>query len=250
MGGLKNKNNKVKLSSIKTIKKRKTDLSVQLLKKRFVKAYTDPRSAASFTTPSNLLKQGQFVGLSKKEAYAALQHLDTYTRHKDTKRKFERNRVVVGTIDQQWQIDLMDMQNVQKQNKKYKYILTVIDVFSKYGWAIPSKSKTGHDISAAFKIVLASGRKPKYVQSDKGKEFLNKIFQTLLKDANITFFTTENDDIKAGIVERFNRTLKEKIWRYFTHANTYKYLDVLSDIVLSYNNTIHRSLNMAPIKVS
>ena len=87
------------------------------------------------------------------------------------------------------------------------------------------------------------------VQSDKGMEFLNSTFQSMLRRHGVHFYTSENEDLKASVVERFNRTLKTKMYRYFTHANTRRYLDVLDDLLHSYNNTRHRSIGMAPVEV-
>ena len=88
------------------------------------------------------------------------------------------------------------------------------------------------------------------VQSDKGTEFLNSTFQAMLRRHGIKFYTSENEDLKAAVVERFNRTLKSKMFRYFTHANMRRYLDVLNDFLHSYNNTYHRSIGMAPSEVN
>jgi Chromo (CHRromatin Organisation MOdifier) domain len=93
-------------------------------------------------------------------------------------------------------------------------------------------------------------RHPAHLQTDKGTEFLNKKFQSMLKSNAIRFYTTENSDIKASVVERFNRTLKTKMWKYFTYKNTYRYIDILQDLLHSYNNTHHRSIAMTPIQVS
>jgi hypothetical protein len=87
------------------------------------------------------------------------------------------------------------------------------------------------------------------LQTDKGTEFLNHVFQAMLKKNNIHFYTSENEDIKAAVVERFNRTLKTKMWKYFTYKNTLKYIDILGDLLHSYNNTYHSSIRMAPSQV-
>jgi len=88
------------------------------------------------------------------------------------------------------------------------------------------------------------------LQSDKGTEFLNSTFQSMLRRRGIKFYTSENEDLKASVVERFNRTLKTKMFRYLTHANTRRYLDVLDDLLHLYNNTHHRSIGMAPSEVN
>ena len=88
------------------------------------------------------------------------------------------------------------------------------------------------------------------LQSDKGTEFLNSTFQSMLRRCRIKFYISENEDLKAAVVERFNKTLKTKMFRYFTHANTRRYLDVLDNLLHSYNNTHHRSIGMAPSEVN
>jgi len=84
------------------------------------------------------------------------------------------------------------------------------------------------------------------VQSDKGTQFLISTFQSMLQRRGIHFYTSENEDLKASVVELFNRTLKTKMYRYFTHTNTRRYVDILDDLVHSYNNTYHRSIGMTP----
>src|SRR5437867_12698331 len=103
-----------------------------------------------------------------------------------------------------------------------------------------NKTKSSKNIMDAFKEILASGRKPNKLQTDEGTEFVNKDFQKFLKSEFIDFFTTKSE-VKASIVERFNRTLKEKMWRHFTKNNTYKYTDILSDLLKNYNNSFHRT---------
>ena len=112
-----------------------------------------------------------------------------------------------------------------------------------------SKNKSGQSITEAFKSIL-NEEIPLMLQSDKGTEYKNVQFQSLLKECDIRFDTSENDDIKAAIVERFNRTLKSRIYRYFTHSKSFRYVDVLQDLVYSYNHTHHSSIGMDPAMVS
>ena len=157
---------------------------------------------------------------------------------------------MVGGIDHQWQADLVDMGRLSKDNQCVKYLLTCIDVFSKYAWIVQLRNKTGQSLVDAFQSILNSGRKPKRLQTDKGSEFTNRKFQTFLKREKIHFFTTHNVETKASIVERFNRTIKTKMWRYFTKHNTSTYLPVLEHFVDAYNKSYHRSIKRAPISVS
>lgn len=219
-------------------------------KKRVVARYTDVKAPSSFTSVTKLQKH-HFRHLNPAVIRDALVSLDAYTKHKPIRRKFARNKTITGAIDQQWQIDLMDMQALASHNDRFRYVVTAIDVFSRYAWAVPIKSKSGADVTEAFREMTGTGeRRPRTVQTDKGKEFLNKIFQDHLKSEGIEFFTGENDDIKASLVERLNRSLKEKLWRYFTHKRTYRYVDVLHHVVSSYNRTHHKTLKMAPAQVS
>ena len=170
--------------------------------------------------------------------------------HKPVRRKFQRWRTIVGGIDHQWQADLIDLQKLKKENEGHVFLLTCIDVFSKYAWVVPLKDKTGASLTKAFRQIFATGRKPLKLQTDKGTEFKNRLVQTFLRESKVEFFTTENEDIKAAIVERFNRTFKEKLWRYFTKTNSSKYLDVLPHLVRSYNLTTHRSIQRPPVEVN
>ena len=219
-------------------------------KKRVVAKYTDVKAPSSFTSVTKLQKH-HFRDLNPAVIRDALVSLDAYTKHKPIRRKFARNKTITGAIDQQWQLDLMDMQALASHNDGFRYVVTAIDVFSRYAWAAPIKNKSGAAVTEAFQKMTDTGeRQLRTVQTDKGKEFLNKIFQDHLKSEGIEFFTGENDDIKASLVERLNRSLKEKLWRYFTHKRTYRYVDVLHHVVSSYNRTHHKTLKMAPAQVS
>ena len=136
-----------------------------------------------------------------------LQSVDAYTKHKPYKRRFPRRKTQTWGIDKQWQLDLIEMLPFKKYNKGYSYIMVAIDVFSRYAFAEAIKSKQGKDVTEAFKSMIKE-RRPLNVQTDKGKEFLNKHFKNLLKETGITFFTGENSDIKCSLAERFNSTLQ------------------------------------------
>ena len=174
---------------------------------------------------------------------------DTYTLHKPIRRHFRRNRVIVGGIDHQWLMDLADMQSMQKFNNGYRYLLVCIDMFSKYAWVVPLKNKTGLSLVEAFKIILASGCKSEKIITDQGREFFNKHFKALLKDEDIELYNTYNET-KASVVERLIRTLKTRMWRYFTAKKTMRYIDMLPDLVYSYNHSVHRSIKTRPADVT
>lgn len=176
---------------------------------------------------------------------------ETYTLHKPTKRKFRRRSYVVAGINHLIQMDLAVFSQFAKYNDNYKYILMIIDVFSKKGYGIPLKSKSGKEVSKVIDEFLTNDiSNVLYVQTDKGTEFLCTQTQKVFKDHNIQHYTYTNQEIKATFVERFTRTLKQKMYRYFTHTNSYRYIDVLSDLIHSYNSAIHSSHNLSPNRIN
>lgn len=168
--------------------------------------------------------------------------------HKQRRVHFPRRRVVVKGIDQIWSADLVDMQAFSEYNKGVRYLLNVIDVLSKYAWSVPIKAKTGTTITDAFRSISKT-RKPKMLWVDKGTEFYNRTFRNWLESEDIHPYSTENEG-KAVVVERFNRTLKSRMWRYFSANSTSVYVDVLPELVKRYNNTKHRSIGMTPVEAS
>jgi len=214
--------------------------------------YKNPKSPGSYggVWPLFLAARKRMPAIKIKQVEKWLKNQDTYSLHKQAYRKFKRNRIYVGGVDHQWELDLVDMQQHSKHNYGYRYMLTCIDSFSKIGWAVPLKDKSAQSVCTAFKKILQDGRKPYRIRTDKGKEFVNIPFGKLLEDEGIEFFTSQNDDIKCAIIERFNRTLKGRMYRYFTEKRTRKWIDVIDDLVSGYNNSYHRSIKTAPINVT
>jgi len=224
---------------------------VNKLYKYLERIYYDPAEAGSFGGVLSLYRQAKrsFPNLKISQIKKWLMMQDVYTLHKPARRKFKRNRVYVDRKDELWQLDLADLSSLKKYNQKFKYILTCIDVLSKYAWVVPLKDKTGKTLVKALMVILSSERIPELIQTDKGSEFTNKLFQNKLKELNINFYTTGNET-KASVVERFNRTLKTRMYKYFTHKNTLKYIDILPKLVQAYNSSYHRSIKMAPKNVT
>ena len=141
------------------------------------------------------------------------------------------------------------MQQFSKWNKGFRYLLMVLDVFSKYGWIVPLKDKKGETVVEAFKSIFKDGRKPQYIWTDKGKEYYNKHVKELLDKNGITLYSTENEE-KSSVCERWNRTIKTKMWKQFTVQGNTVYLDMLPKLVKQYNNTKHSSIKMTPTEAS
>lgn len=121
---------------------------------------------------------------------------------------------------------------------------------SKYGWLIPIKDKSGKSVAEALEKILCQKRVPEFLQSDLGREFVCRRTQSVLKKYNIFYRHSRCPTTKAAIVERFIRTIKERLWRYFTHKRTRRYIEILPHIVESYNNTLHSATKMIPAKVT
>ena len=164
--------------------------------------YHDPKDPGSLGGVERLLQRARQLhvpGVTRKMVQEYLKSEQAYTLHKPARRRFIKNHTYVAGIDAQWQADLADMQGTARQNGGMRYLLTVIDVFSKFAWAVPVHSKGAKAITAAFKQVLtiANPRHPKHLQTDKGKEFFNSKFQTLMKRHGIQHFASESEQ-KSG----------------------------------------------------
>jgi len=152
-----------------------------------------------------------------------------------------------------WECDLVDVRALGRFNDNYKYILSVIDVFSKFLHLVPLRSKTGTVVASAFTSIIKDSsrrRRPVWVRTDKGKEFLNRHFREMLKREGIQFQVCGNPDVKCSVVKRAHMTIRDRLYTYFTYKNTYRYIDVLPKIVKAYNDTVHSSTGMAPSRVT
>lgn len=138
---------------------------------------------------------------------------DNYSLLKDPRRSFKRLHVYTTGIHNLHEADLLEIGNIAKENDFYRYILVVLDVFSKYLWLHSLKTKTGEEVSTALRKIYQHV-KPEKLRTDKDQCFLSKKSQTVFKELGIRHFVTQNE-IKCCFVERVNRTLRNKFWRYF-----------------------------------
>ena len=155
--------------------------------------------------------------------------------------------MITSGLGVQYQTDLMHMQNLSKENDNFKYVLVTIDCFSRFLYLYPLKNKTSQGIIRGFKEIFKD-RIPHVIQSDQGSEFTNRAFQTFLKENNVRHFHT-NSELKASICERVIRTVKQVLYRYFTHNKTLNYVSVLSEICRGYNTTFHVAIGCPPADV-
>lgn len=214
--------------------------------------YYEPGHPASYSGPTKLyqwVKSNGKYKIGQNRIREWLQVQDTYSLTRGARRKFRRNRVIVKGVDSQWDSDLMDMQNVSKENDGVRYILVMIDIFSRKLWCQPLKDKTGKSVVKAMTAIFAEGRQPLTMRSDRGREYLNKDVQEYLKQLGVHHFTTNNEP-KANYAERVIRTLRQKIFRYTMKKQNYRYVNVLQQLVNSYNRTVHSSLGVTPDSVN
>ena len=218
------------------------------LLKRIYYSVDDP---AGFASIAKLYRRAREEAptISNADVRQFLRAQPTYTLHRPYRKRFARNKTLAQDIDFQWQADLADLPDHAAANDDSRYILTIVDVFSRYAWAVPVAKKSGPRVRDAFAQVFASGRKPQHLQTDKGKEFFNKDVQALMRLHGVKHFAS-NSDQKAALVERFNRTLKQRMEGYTSYNNTRRYLEILPRLLAAYNSSTHRSLGMSPAQVS
>lgn len=170
--------------------------------------------------------------------------------HKPVRKRFPRRRVKLIGINELLMVDLVEMIPYAKQNKNYKYMLVVIDGFSKRGYIEPLKSKKAEDVTRAMEKILKRipGRPVSKIQADQGGEFFNGKFLALMKKHNIHLYHTYTT-VKASMIERFNRTFKGWLFKKFSMQGNYKWLDLIEPLLAQYNNRVHRTIGMKPIDV-
>lgn len=169
--------------------------------------------------------------------------------HKPARRNFKRRSIIIKALNDLFQADLVEMIPYAHENKGYKYILVVINGFSKFIWTVPIKTKTGVEVTKEMSKILKPPNIPKNLQTDDGKEFFNKHFTELMKKLKINHYSTFSG-IKGAMVERVNRTLKSKMWKVFTLTGNHKWLQLLPKVTAEYNNTVHSKIKMKPADVT
>jgi len=173
----------------------------------------------------------------------------TYSLHKPYRKPSVYRKVLTSFVDDQWQADLLEMREFSEANKGFNYVLCVIDCFSKFAWIEPLKTKTGLETRKAFEKIFEKGRIPTKLQVDEGREFYNDNVKQLLDEHKIQFFSSHAGQ-KASVAERFIRTLKSRLWKYFTANETREWEDVIQDLVTGYNESFHTSIKMTPSQAS
>lgn len=221
-------------------------------RERISAIYHNAGHPGGLSGPSKLFKALQNIGdtdITLQDVQEFLETEESYSLHKPVNRRFKRNKVIVAGIGAQYDMDLADFSSVSKSNDNFKYLLVVIDVFSKKVWVECLKSKTATAMVAALGALFKVADPPARARSDNGGEFVSKEVSKFFKKQGILHFTTDNEP-KANFSERMIKNLRSKIARYTTWKQSFRYIDVLPDIVRAYNNTFHSSIQMAPNQVT
>ena len=170
---------------------------------------------------------------------------------KPPRKNYSTNKIIYIHIDEIWSIDLADMIDYKiTNNKGFRYIFIIVDNFSKYLWAIPLKNKYSQTMTNEFSNILTtSKRKPLKIESDRGTEFYNSIFQNFLKLKNIHHYSRYTDK-GPSIAERVIRTIRSLLKKPVFEKGKADWLSELQSVVKQYNNTIHHSTKMTPSQAS
>ena len=170
---------------------------------------------------------------------------------KGPKKNYATNKTNVYYIDDIWSLDMLDLKDYGPENNRgYRYVLVVIDNFSKYGWTTPLKNKNSLTIKDSFENnLINSKRKPNLLETDRGKEFYNNIFQDCLNKNNIKHYS-RNSYLGAVFAERFNKSIRDLLKRPVFEKGDGNWVDILPTITKQYNNRIHSSTKLSPIQAS
>ena len=214
-----------------------------------VTSWTNPAHPGAFR---GLNAGAKVLGVPSSKLNEALQEQDAYTLHIAPRRTFPRRKIEAATINSLWQADLADLSKYQTANDGVRYILVCVDAISRKLRLEPMKNKTADASVAAFKAIFERDNAlPKQVSFDKGTEFLNKKLKQYCTALGIHLFALPDDIKKAALAERAILTLKLMLYRYLTHNNTHRYIDVLQALSENYNATPHSGIaNLAPNDVT
>ena len=170
---------------------------------------------------------------------------------KPPKKYYATNKTDVYHIDDIWSLDILDLKDYGPENNRgYRYVLVIIDNFSKFGWTVPLKNKNAQTIRDSFEnILINSKRKPNLIESDRGKEFYNNIFQDFLNKNNIKLYS-RNTSYGAVFAERFNRTIRDLLKKVVFEHGDANWIDLLPTITKQYNNKVHSSTKLTPTQAS
>ena len=207
--------------------------------------YFDPANPAAFSGLEktwNVIKSEGKV--TKKQLKEWLLEQDTYSSYFPVRRKFNRPRTISPGVNYYWGSDVAYMLPFAEYNNDHSYFVVFIDIFTRYAYAEPLKTLRGKEMVEVMRDVFKT-EKPRYLYTDSGTEYTNRIVQRYLKQESITHYTSRNEK-KVAHAERLIKQLKRKLLQYMNEKNTHEWVGTLQDVVQAYNNSYHRVINMTP----
>ena len=213
--------------------------------------YNSPSFPGAFSGADRFYR-GQKVG-TRRQVNKFLQSQDAYTLHHPARRRIQRNRVVVGGVGHLWDTDLLSFQNLAEDNDGYKYVITAVDVLSKFAYCEKLKTKQAAEVAKAFRKILErateDGRRSFKIRSDSGGEYTSGQWKKLMREFGVDHYVTYNTEIKANYAEIFQKTLKKMIYRALTAKKSRRWIDLLPQILENYNNSYHSTIRTTPASV-
>jgi transposase InsO family protein len=212
--------------------------------------YFNLDNPSSYTSVTGLHRAARLVddNITKERVKLFLAEQEAYTMHKAIRSKFPTTPTVSVAKDQYWQIDLTDMSSISSVNNDIKFILFVIDVYTRYLWLRDLKNKKTETVrDALLDIFKVEETQPAYFWSDRGTEFVGRAMKEMLALRHIGLIHTTGVH-KAAIVERSQRSLKQRMFRYFTYTHKKEYISKLQKFASAYNNSLHRTIKTTPFK--
>ena len=170
---------------------------------------------------------------------------------KSPKKNYSTNKTDAYHIDDFWSLNILDLKDFCPENNRgYRFVLVIIDNFSKYCWTVTIRNENSITIkNSSEKILISSKRKPNLIETDRGKDFYINIFQDFLNKNNIKPYS-RNSSYGAGFAERFNRTNRNLFKKPVFEKGDGNWIGILSTITKQYNNRIHSSTTFTPIQAS
>ena len=214
------------------------------IKKEIRHKLSSGKSPISFSGISNV--QRYYPEVPRYVIEDALAGIDTYSLFREEKKPRKYNPIFVRQKREILQADLIDLQSLAEFNNGIKYLLVVIDTFSRFVWIEPLHSKKTNEVLAAFKQIISKCEplsQKTSLMTDQGGEFINKSFQDFLRKKNINIIVPNN---KCPHVERFNRTFQNILYKFMEENQTRKYIDQLQGLLSVYNNKYHRIIKTTP----
>jgi hypothetical protein len=226
----------------------------EALKERILKEiYFNLNSTASYSGINKILEEAKKRNndITINDVKTFLSKERTYTLYKPRRKKFKRLKTIPSGLNSDWQCDLCIMDSIKKENDNFAYLLVCIDVLSRKIYTAPTKTKKSEDMIEAFEYIFNKAKvKPNKLYSDSGVEFTAKKMINYFKEKDILKFSMYSPNLHAAVVERANRTIKEKLYRYFSEKNSTRWIEVINRIVDNINKSVNRTIGVKPNSVT